>query len=157
VIAGASRAVLPVRARQPEDEALPEFGPPEESQRLELVELKPGAAGRSIRHDLSTGRVELVYDWDVGGLWRMPSNGLEFEDVNTTIFSISEGDPLSARVVCRVDGTFGRGDWRTSARTHTEMTADADAFHITCRLEAFEGDDLAFERTWTYDIPRDLV
>ena len=31
VIAGASRAVLPVRARQPEDEALPEFGPPEES------------------------------------------------------------------------------------------------------------------------------
>ena len=157
VIAGASRAVLPVRARQPEDEALPEFGPPEESQRLDLVELKPGAAGRSIRHDLSTGRVELVYDWDVGGLWRMPSNGLEFEDVNTTTFSISEGDPLSARVVCRVDGTFGRGDWRTSARTHTEMTADAEAFHITCRLEAFEGDDLAFERTWTYDIPRDLV
>ena len=49
VIAGASRAVLPVRARQPEDETLPEFGPPEESQRLEMVELKPGAAGRSIR------------------------------------------------------------------------------------------------------------
>jgi len=87
----------------------------------------------------------------------MPSNGLEFEDVNTTTFSIVEGDPLSASVVCQVDGAFGRGDWRTSARTRTEMTADADTFHITCRLEAHEGDDLAFERTWTYDIPRDLV
>ena len=44
-----------------------------------------------------TGRVNLVYDWDVGGRTRLP-NGLEVEDSNRTTFSIVEGDPLSASV-----------------------------------------------------------
>ena len=54
--------------------------------------LRPGPAGRTLTHDLSTGRVELVYDWQVGGLIRLP-NGLEVEDRNRTVFSIVGGRP----------------------------------------------------------------
>ena len=87
--------------------------------------LRPGPAGRTITHDLSTGRVELSYDWQVGGLIRLP-NGLEIEDRNLTVFSIVEGDPLSARVRSETAGAIGRGEWRTRCETVSEMTCDAD-------------------------------
>jgi hypothetical protein len=34
------------------------------------------------------------------------------------------------------------------------MTADAKAFHLTARLEAYENDKLIFERDLTETIPR---
>jgi putative CocE/NonD family hydrolase len=147
---------LPVRSPQPADAALPEFGPPEESPPMPTELLRPGPAGRTLTHDLATGRVELDYDWDVGGLVRLP-NGLEVQDRNRTTFAITEGDPLSASVRCRMDGTFGRGDWVTRCETESVMTSDAATFHVTSTLRAWEGDALAFEHTWRSDIPRDLV
>jgi hypothetical protein len=148
--------VLPVRPPRDEDAALPGFGPPEESPPMPTELLRSGPAGRSLTHDLATGRVELTYDWDVGGLVRLP-NGLEVEDVNRTMFAITEGDPLSAAVRCSMGGTFGRGAWRTRCATESVMTSDAEAFQVESTLRAWEGDALAFERTWRSDIPRDLV
>jgi uncharacterized protein len=154
--AGGCALALPVRPPRDEDAALPPFGPPEESPPMPTELLRPGPAGRSLTHDLATGRVELTYDWDVGGLVRLP-NGLEVEDVNRTTFAITEGDPLSAAVRCSMGGTFGRGDWRTRCETESVMTSDAASFHVESTLRAWEGDALAFERTWRSDIPRDLV
>jgi len=118
--------------------------------------LRSGPAGRTLTHDLSTGRVELAYDWQVGGLVRLP-NGLEVEDRNTTVFSIAEGDPLSARVRSETAGAIGRGDWRTRCETVSEMTCDAESFHVQCTVRAWEGEKPAFERTWKRTFLRDLV
>ncbi len=152
----ASALVLPVREPRPDDAGLPEFEPPEESPRLPTEVVHGGPAGRHSHHDISSGRVELVYDWDVGGRTRLP-NGLEVEDSNRTTFSIVEGDPLSARVECRTTGGIGRGDWQTRCETESVMTCDADRFLVTVVVRAFEGEACAFARTWTYTFPRDLV
>ena len=85
MFAGESFVTLPVRETRPEDETLPDFGEPEESAPMRKEVLRPGPAGRNLTHDLSTGRVELAYDWQVGGLIRLP-NGLEVGDPNLTVF-----------------------------------------------------------------------
>ena len=151
-----SALVLPVRAPQPSDAELPAFGEPEESARLPVETLATGPAGRTLSRDLSTGRVDLSFDWNVGGRARLP-NGLEISDVNTTTFSIVEGDPLSARATCRTVGTVGRGEWQTRSEAESVMTCDAGHFHVTVTQRAFEGEACAFAKTWTFTFPRDLV
>ncbi|HEY2788504.1 MAG TPA: CocE/NonD family hydrolase [Gaiellales bacterium] len=153
---GASALVLPVREPQPGDAALPAFAEPEESEPLAVEVVHGAPAGRSVHRDLATGRVELVYDWDVGGRTRLP-NGLEVEDSNRTTFSIVEGDPLSASVRCRTAGSVGRGEWRTRCETESVMTCDAERFHVTVVVHAYEGEACAFAKTWTFTFPRDLV
>ncbi len=37
------------------------------------------------------------------------------------------------------------------------MTADADAFHVTATLDAYEGDTRVFARAWALRFPRDGV
>ena len=156
LFAGESFLSLPVREPRPEDATLPDFGEPEESEPMRKEVLRPGPAGRTLTHDLSTGRVELAYDWQVGGLIRLP-NGLEVEDRNLTVFSIVEGEPLSARVRCETAGSIGRGEWRARCETVSEMTCDAESFHVQSTVRAWEGDKPAFERTFKRTFPRDLV
>jgi uncharacterized protein len=157
VFAGPDSAlVLPVRPPRADDAELPAFGEPEESARLPTESLAGGPAGRTLTRDVATGRVDLTFDWDVGGRWRLP-NGLEISDRNTTAYSIVEGDPLSAQVRCRTVGTVGRGEWQTRSETESVMTCDAERFHVTVTARAFEGEACAFAKTWTYTFPRDLV
>jgi uncharacterized protein len=153
---GASTLVLPVRGPQPGDAALPGFAEAEESAPLAVEVVHGAPAGRTLHHDLATGRTELVYDWDVGGRTRLP-NGLEVEDSNRTTYSILEGDPLSARVECRTAGSVGRGEWRTRCETTSVMTCDAERFRVTVVVQAYEGEACAFAKTWTYAFPRELV
>src|SRR5207253_6992536 len=62
---------LPVRPARAEDERLAAFGEPEQTPPLEVEQLAPGVANRSIRRDLVTGLVEQVFEWDLGGTVRL--------------------------------------------------------------------------------------
>jgi len=150
-----SSLTLPVRPVRPDDDPAPDMGEPEESRPLELEQLSVGGKGRTITRDLAAGRADLAYEWDVGGRYRLPANGLEFEDRILAVYSIAEGDPLSASVRVEADGWFGRGDWRTRAETVSEMRADAHEFTVACSLRAYEGPELAFARDWEFRIARD--
>ena len=156
VFAGSSRLSLPIRTPKPADGDLAPFGEPEESPPLPTQLLSSGPAGRDLTRDLSTGRQRLVYDWDVGGVTRLP-NGLEYGDTNNTTFEIVEGDPLSAEVRCRMTGSQARGDWRIRWESDSVMTCDATTFRVITTLLAYEGDACAFANTWTSEFPRDLV
>jgi hypothetical protein len=157
VVAGAGSALrLPVRPPRGEDAALAPFGAPEESAPMPTETIHGGPAGRTVHRDLATGRVDLVYDWDVGGRVRLP-NGLEIEDLNRTTFSIVEGDPLSASVRCRTEGSVGRGAWRTRCETESVMTCDERRFSVTIVVHAYEGAACVFASTWAGSFPRDLV
>ena len=70
---------------------------------------------------------------------------------------IREGNWLSARV--ESDQVLGleRGAWKVEIRTRSVITADRDAFRLLDTVEAFEGPELVFERTWDRSIPRDHV
>jgi hypothetical protein len=52
---------------------------------------------------------------------------------------------------------MARGDWRTRAEVESTMTADAEAFHVTTELDAYEADARVFARAWAFRFPRDLV
>ena len=156
IFAGPSRLSLPIRQPKPADGDLAPFGEPEESPPLATELLSSGPAGRDLTRDLSTGRQRLVYDWDVGGVTRLP-NGLEYGDTNHTTFEIVEGDPLSAEVRCRMTGSQARGDWRIRWESDSVMTCDATTFRVITTLLAYEGDACAFANTWTSEFPRDLV
>ncbi|MBL8338875.1 MAG: hypothetical protein JNM97_19075, partial [Rhodoferax sp.] len=50
-----------------------------------------------------------------------------------------------------------RGDWKVRTETHSAMTASKTHFHVTGRLEAYEGDALVLTRSWDKKIKRQLL
>lgn len=152
-----SRLELPVRPPRPEDAALPPFAEPEHSAPLEVEVLRPGKGSRVVRREVASGLVEQLFEWDLGGARRFVPIDLVSEDTSRTVYSIVEDDPLSASVRFRAVTGMARGDWRVRAEVESSMTADADAFHVTSALDAYEGDERVFARTWTHAFPRDHV
>jgi hypothetical protein len=116
-----------------------------------------GPEGRFLKRNLATGLVEQVFDWNLGGAQRFVPIDLVSEDTSHTVYSIVEGDPLSAAVRFHATSGMARGDWRTRAEVTSTMTGDADSFHVTTVLEAYEGETRVFARTWAFRFPRDLV
>ncbi len=49
------------------------------------------------------------------------------------------------------------GDWRVRTETYSAMRASKTHWHVTGRLEAYEGDKLIFSRDWDKKIIRKLV
>jgi uncharacterized protein len=148
---------LPERSPRPEDEALPAFGQPEHSPALAAESVESGPQGRFIRRDLSANLLEQVFDFDLGGTQRILDIDLETSDTSHTVYSIVEGDPLSAAVRFRATSGMARGEWRTLSEVTSEMTCDAETFHVATTLEVTEGDAPVFARTWTQRFPRDHV
>jgi hypothetical protein len=158
VHAGAgSRLALPVRAPRESDAALPAFGPPEWSAPLEQELLRSDPTRRTVERDLATGVHELHFQWDVGGHRRLADGGPELDDTNRTSYRIVEGDPLSAGVRVRCESTLAREDWHTRVETDSRMTATASEFLVSHTLDAYEGDERVYARTWTLTFPRDGV
>ena len=110
--------------------------------------------GRSITRDLAGGRTELLFDWDCGGLARLP-NGLLYEDTSVARYSIVEGDPLSARVEVSNTADYGRGDWRVHIEATGVMTSTATHFLVSSRLDVYEGETRIAARAWDDEFPRD--
>jgi uncharacterized protein len=152
-----SRLQVPARPPRPEDGELPEFDEPEHAPPLEVESLDGAPAGRFLRRELASGLLEQVFDWDLGGAQRFVTADLLSDDASHTVYSIVDGDPLSATVRFRASSGMARDGWRARSEVRAEMTADADAFHVTTRLEASEGDEPVFAREWAFSIPRDHV
>ena len=63
----------------------------------------------------------------------------------------------SARVTVECSSALSRGAWRTRVQTHSEMTATGVEFLVEQRLDAYEGDEQVYSRTWELSFPRDGV
>jgi hypothetical protein len=148
---------LPVRPPRPEDELLPAFEEPEHAAAMEVEQLATGPAGRTITIDRASGRVEQTFDWDLGGTARLVPIDLETSDSSHTVYSIVDGDPLSAEVRFRASTGMAREGWRTRAEVRSSMTCDRESFHVETRLEVHEGEERMFEREWQHSFPRDHV
>ena len=158
VFAGpACRLELPLRPRRDADAALPPFAEPEWSAPLEQEVLRSDPTSRTLTRDLATGAHELTFVWDVGGRRRLADNGAELDDTNITTYRIVDGDPVSASVRCRCASTLARGAWHTRIETDSHMSATAIEFLVTHALDAYEGDERVYARTWTLRFPRDGV
>ena len=72
-------------------------------------------------------------------------------------WSVHPEDPQSANVMQIWEKTGGRKGqmWRTMAVG--EMWSDAENFYVSARLTAYENEEVAFERDYEDEIPRNLV
>jgi uncharacterized protein len=151
------RLELPVREPRAEDGELRPFEEPEHSPPLAIQEIEGDPGGRSLRKEHATGCVEQIFDWALGGSLRFLDIDLDSADTSHCVYSIVEGDPLSAEVRFHATSDMGRGDWQTRADVTSSMTCDAEAFHVESTLGVFENDEVVFTRSWEFDFPRDNV
>jgi hypothetical protein len=151
-----SQLRLPVRPPQAQDDDIRPFDLPENSPMLARTSLRSSTRRRTAQYDPIQGSCTLQ-DHSDGGRQRLIASGLEFESLTTNTYSIKEDDPLSAAVRCDHTIRLGRGDWRVRLETYSLMTADAENFHVTNMLDAYEGNSRVFSKSWTFKVARDLV
>jgi putative CocE/NonD family hydrolase len=151
-----SQLVLPVRLPGKLDDTLAAFGEPEGSPPTEFENIRPEGSRRTFTYDVGTGRLQMVDCIDEGRN-RLSRNGTVYDSLITNKFSIIEGQPLSARVQCDRKVEISRGDWNTRVETSSVMTSDANHFHLTNVLDAYEGQVRVFTKSWTRQIPREGV
>jgi hypothetical protein len=157
IVAGpASWLELPVRPLGTDDGPPPSFGGPRTAPSLAVEDEVTVPAFHRLQRDLVTGEVVMELNQDGDKRMTLP-DGLTLIEDNRDRFEIVEGDPLSASVTSVRRLRLERGSWRIDVRTTSSMTSDAERFRLFDRLEAREGDDLVFERTWERDVPRDHV
>ena len=146
------RIDLPVRPTASGDECA--FPPPDAEAPWDTRTLREASNSRKIIEDMKTGEVTLEIVDDFGKV-EDADHGLINGEIAREWWTIHPDDPLSARGRCHWTEEQGRGDWSIRTETYSEMWCDAEAFHLTARLEAWEGDDLIYARDVTDRIPRD--
>ena len=148
------RLILPRRqAQDPEPGVAPP--PPRPFPNLPAEVLR-GADSHTAREALPDG-TRVLRTFDDFGESRDPTHGLESGSWVEQLFSIHPDDPLSARVETRWTYSFRRGDWRTRIESENAMTSTAQAFRLTRRVKAYEGEGLVFDKTWEEEVPRDCL
>jgi hypothetical protein len=151
---GSSHIVLPLNDPGAETLPAPEFGAPEMATPLELFGER-SSRSRVIEQGAIPGAVVMT---DVEVREQIfAATGTRDTEINTDSWTVETDDPLSARVRCERAFELVREGWSIRVRTVSEMSCDADTFHVSDSLEAFEDGAPVFGRTWSSTIPRDLV
>ncbi|TQV75789.1 CocE/NonD family hydrolase [Denitrobaculum tricleocarpae] len=148
-----SRFTLPVlQAAKPAE--MPEPADPDPLPKY--PNLEPGETRRWMERDLSAGVTHYLILDDTGAN-QHPGHGMVSQEIRRECWSIQPEDPLSVTGEAHMTARRSRGDWSTRTETTTRLTADATHFHLTAKLEAYEGEALVFEREWTRKIRRDFM
>ncbi len=131
------------------------FAPPQAAPALETTVHRPASTERHIVYDVSEGCTRVLIRNDFGR--RELSHGLITDEVTQETHSISPDDPNSARVDIVWHEGLGRNEWNVRTVGRTTLTSDSEYFYIKATLEAFEGDESVFDRTWQRKVARRLV
>jgi putative CocE/NonD family hydrolase len=146
---------MPVRPPLPDEtvqvEERPRTGAP-----AAISTVQPGRSERTIRTDLLTGETVVTNVVD-GGRNRLDAIDLEIRAAGEDRVGIREDDPLSCWAESVRVAEHGRGDWQVRMEGHLRLEATIDTWRLTARLEAAEGDETVFARSWDVSIPRDHI
>jgi uncharacterized protein len=147
----AGHIALPQRPTAGGDEYA--FPPPTAADPWEIETLRPENHIRKQETDMVTGIVSLIIEDDFGAA-RDLEHGLITSSVAREHWQIHPDDPASARGRCHWSDELQKDGIRLRTETHSEMWSDAKQFHLTARIEAFEGDELVYERDLKDSIDR---
>jgi uncharacterized protein len=146
---------LPVREPRAQDDGLPPFGPPERPPGLATEVLARRPTQRTISHNLTDGSAEVIFDWDVGGNFRLADAGIEADGSNLTSYRIVAGQPLSAEVRTEQSASLRSARHDVAVQATGHMTAAPAAFLVTLGLDARENGHRVHSRQWHLEFPRD--
>jgi len=152
---GTSFVDVPVRLLR-KGERAPTFAPAEAAPPVKLIEIDKPFNRREVTIDQRTGEQRLAIVDDFGRT-EIAEHGMVTWACGRENYSIHPDDPLSARAECHWTEERARGDWKVRTETYSAMTASKTHFHVTGRLEAFEGDTQVLTRTWDQKVKRRLV
>ena len=152
---GASFIDLPVRPAR-RGEKPPGFAPAEAAPPVKLAEVDKPFNQREVTIDQRTSEQRLTIVDDFGRT-RIAEHGMTTWARGRETYTIHPDDPLSARQECHWTEERSRGDWKVRTETYSAMTASKTHWHVTGRLEAFEGDEKILTREWDTRIKRKLV
>ncbi|MDI5889974.1 CocE/NonD family hydrolase [Halomonas rhizosphaerae] len=145
---------LPQRPLRAADKTLADLGEPRMAPGPATTLLVPAHREWTVLFNLATNEATLgVIDND--GSWRLDDLGLTLGYDVTERYTQANDDyaTVSGEVINR--RMFERGGWRVDIVTRTVMTSTATHFHLNATLDAYEGDERVFSRTWNEVIPRD--
>jgi uncharacterized protein len=146
---------LPVRLNTAsENEA--SFAPAVTAKPLALQEIRPESHQRRTEIDQQTGIVSLIIEDDFGE-YENPDHGGIAGSIARERWEIHPDDPLSARGQAHWTEVVERDGRRLRTETYCSMTSDNQTFHLSARLEAYEGEDLIYQRDYDDDVPRDYI
>ena len=138
-------------------DAVPDhFQPAEGATPLKTETLSQGTFERRRSIDYTSG-TETYERNDDTSLERHLHTGLEIQYTSRETFSIHPDDPNSAVGTCAWTKHYARGSWRADLEVAITVRALADAWQIDATLKASDADGIVAEKTWSENIPRDLV
>ncbi len=151
-----SMLILPVRTQGKLDEFLCPFESPEGAPTSDLEWLRMKGDSKSIQYNVTSRRLTMSERFD-NGRRRLTRNGLVYDSIYENIFSIIEGEPLSAKTEHKRSIEISRNDWITRIKTMSVMTSDEKKFHVTSVIDAYEGNTRVFTKSYTNTIARKYV
>ncbi|MGH1424520.1 MAG: CocE/NonD family hydrolase [Pseudooceanicola sp.] len=146
--------ILPVRRGGQGDEVT--FPAPESAPPLQQREIRPDTHIRRTEVDRQTGAVTLVIEDDFGEAENL-DHGLISGGIARERWTIHPDDPLSASGDTHWSEVVERDGVRLRTETYARMTCDMEMFHLSARLEAWEGDRMIYERDFKDEVPRDMM
>ena len=144
-LSGSSYLDLPLRRSSPSDADLRGFERPETGPKIETEVVEHRPSEHSLTRDPLSGHVEARHVTPTSRE-RLPG-GLVIGTGGSSVYEITEGDPLSVRYHVERSQTFEHDDG-TPASSHATRSVGRREFHFSARITAYEGKDRFFEREW---------
>ena len=91
------------------------------------------------------------------GLIRHPGNGLVTGETQDEVWSIRDGDPLSATGRIERSCITRRAGWETRTVSTCALSCTSEDWLIEARVEAFENGEPVFDKSFARTIPRDMM
>ncbi len=117
---------------------------------------RPALFEKHVSTDLGTGEITFSL-LDDEGLKVDDQHGLCTGGITRETWRIHPDEPLSASGQCHWTQELSRGNWSVRTETYGRIWSDADTFYLTARIEAYEGEELVFEKDFDERVPRLLV
>ena len=149
--------ILPVRPLRVDDEQpAPVFGEPEGAPPMTVTQMAPGEEDWTVSRNMVnlSGALDVVNDM---GVVRFEDIGLDVTRRTHERYSYTGADPGSVRGETNWLMGFSRADWDVHTTTRTVLTSTLTEFQLYAELDAWEGDERVFARTWHATIPRDHI
>jgi uncharacterized protein len=150
---GESRTTLAVLPAE-RIHALPEFPPVAKAPALARTIHDSGGEKREVHYDAELDKTTVRNTRNDGSA--------RIDDIDTTIsygkvkeFSIARNDPETAESVISTTMHYRRAGWDARLETRIRMRCRRDHFLFDSDVDAFEGGERCFSRSFTHKIPRD--
>ena len=145
---------LPLLREGHQQGKLTKFGQTQLGEADSTTQLRPVDLRRNLQTDEADGRQVLRIEADNGKV-RFERTAMEMGSRALSQFAIHSSDPLSASAEYEWEWEYGRDDWQVRTLTHTRITSDAEHFYLDAESTAWEGETLAFNKTWKKQFKRD--